>query len=57
MSNAYLEFFKNLPASFTAQANYQVAILFTTVKNEASTVNEYKKNLKLVQFFYISIFF
>lgn len=34
-SNLYFEFFKNLPNSFTLKSNYQVAIFFTTIKNES----------------------
>ena len=34
-SNIYMEFFKNLPTSFSAKSNYQVAVLFTTIQNEA----------------------
>lgn len=30
-----MEFFKNLPASFSNRSNYQVAILFTTIQSEA----------------------
>ena len=34
-ANIYMEFFKNLPASFSNRSNYQVAILFTTIQSEA----------------------
>ncbi|RNA19700.1 transmembrane 17B-like, partial [Brachionus plicatilis] len=39
-SNLYSEFFKNLPNSFNTKSNYQVSILFSTIKSESIKTSE-----------------
>lgn len=39
-SNIYLEFFKNLPNSFSNRSNYQVTILFTTLQHSNNIEND-----------------
>lgn len=34
-SNIYIEFFKNLPSSFSPRSNYQVVIFFNTIQAES----------------------